>query len=470
MPDPVMTGGTPRIALCGDAEQVRAAACVLEFLGVEPVRLSVPAAAAFTAAFEQEAAALWLCERAAVLRAALADLAASPPVPVICQPLEREPLEDDRVAVIVPPLTPGPVIALLQWIERQHAPALVEDSDLVGRHPAMQHLRHLIAHVAPTDATVLILGETGSGKEVVARAILRASNRADKPFVAVNCGAIPPDLLESELFGHEKGAFTGAFTARTGRFELAGDGVIFLDEIGDMPMHMQVKLLRVLQERAFERVGSNKSIQTNARVISATHRNLDAAVADGRFREDLFFRLNVFPIDVPPLRERRSDIPLLIETLNARLRDQGSEPALLAPAVVAHLQRLDWPGNIRELANLLEQLSIMYPAELVDLLQLPARVRPEDVVAPTLPFPLPAASQPSAVPLSPVAGALLLPEGTELREYLNSLERGMILAALEEHGFVVARAARRLGMRRTTLVERMRKFGLEREDGDLSES
>jgi sigma-54 dependent transcriptional regulator, flagellar regulatory protein len=194
---------------------------------------------------------------------------------------------------------------------------------LVGRGVAMQRLRRLIEQVSKSDATVLIQGETGTGKEVVASAVHYLSPRRDQPFVAVNCGAIPADLLESELFGHEKGAFTGAITARQGRFELAQGGTLFLDEIGDMPLPMQVKLLRVLQERSFERVGSNKSIAVDVRVIAATHRDLEAEIAAGRFREDLYYRLNVFPLDVPPLRARCEDIPVLAEHLSARLEREG---------------------------------------------------------------------------------------------------------------------------------------------------
>lgn len=194
---------------------------------------------------------------------------------------------------------------------------------LVGRSHAVQNVRRMIEQVAPTDANVLILGESGTGKEVVARNIHYYSSRREGPFVPLNCGAIPAELLESELFGHEKGAFTGAISARKGRFELAEGGTLFLDEIGDMPMSMQVKLLRVLQERCFERVGSNKTIRADVRVIAATHRNLEEMIADGEFRQDLYYRLNVFPIDVPALRERAEDIPLLLQELLSRLTADG---------------------------------------------------------------------------------------------------------------------------------------------------
>ncbi|MBK5967137.1 sigma-54-dependent Fis family transcriptional regulator [Thiocystis minor] len=449
-----------KIGLFGQAAVRAETRCILEFLGCE-VREFV----SLTAAHYDDLNALWLCEPSAHLALLLDSLPPSRRVPVVCQPTDGVACDvPPRALIVSSPLSPGNVIQILQWLQCEAESDPVPDVNLVGRHPAMLVVKRLIGQVAKTDATVLILGETGSGKEVVARAIHDASSRRGKPFVAVNCGAIPADLLESELFGHEKGAFTGAFTARAGRFELAEDGVLFLDEIGDMPLPMQVKLLRVLQERTFERVGSNKPLQTNARIISATHRNLEEAVAGGNFRQDLFFRLNVFPIELPSLRERQSDIPLLIATLEARLREHGVEPACLTPAVLTHLEQQDWPGNIRELANLLEQLSIMYPGLLVDLPQLPTRFRPAHLES------LPAMD----VRDQRVAGAdadllhPLPPEGRELREYLNDLERGMIVAALEQNDQVVARAARRLGMRRTTLVERMRKFGLERDAADTT--
>jgi sigma-54 specific flagellar transcriptional regulator A len=447
-----------KIGLFGQAAMCGATRCILEFLGCEVSDL------ASLTSTDGDLNALWLCESSARLTALLDSLPPSGVIPVVCQPTDGvECAVQRRVLSVRSPLSPGQVIQVLQWLRFRVDSNQSDGVGLVGRHPAMLVVKRLIGQVAKTDATVLILGETGSGKEVVARAIHDASSRHGKPFVAINCGAIPPDLLESELFGHEKGAFTGAFTSRAGRFELAEDGVLFLDEIGDMPLPMQVKLLRVLQERTFERVGSNKSLQTNARIISATHRNLEDAVVRGAFRQDLFFRLNVFPIELPPLRERQTDIPLLIATLEARLREQGGQPAHLTPAVLTHLERQTWPGNIRELANLLEQLAIMYPDLLVDLPQLPTRFRPAQLESlPLLEAPVQELVHPG------VDRQALPPEGVELREYLNALERDMLVVALEQNDYVVARAARRLGMRRTTLVERMRKFGLDRDAPDAA--
>ncbi len=442
-----------RIGLFGHESTCRATQCILEFLGCTVCNLTGPEVPA-----DLELTALWFCDSSANLLRLLEKCPRTSQPPLICQPTDAIAAGLHGQALVAEtPLSPGRVMRILQWLQFGGRIDEVLDLGLVGRHPTMLQVKRLIAQVAKTEATVLILGETGSGKEVVARAIHDASNRSGKPFVAVNCGAIPGDLLESELFGHEKGAFTGAFTARAGRFELAADGVLFLDEIGDMPLAMQVKLLRVLQERTFERVGSNKPIQTNARIISATHRNLEEAVAGGTFRQDLFFRLNVFPIELPSLRERQSDLPLLIAALEQRLREQGVQPAHLTPAVMTHLGQHEWQGNVRELANLLEQLSIMYPGLLVDLAQLPPRFRPSDME------PLALCELQQKGLETPSGPDALPPEGTELREYLNDLERNMIIVALEQNGYVVARAARRLGMRRTTLVERMRKFGLERD-------
>ncbi|MEK9544410.1 MAG: sigma-54 dependent transcriptional regulator, partial [Luminiphilus sp.] len=232
---------------------------------------------------------------------------------------------------------------------------------LVGAGSAIASLRSLVVQVAPKMANVLLLGESGTGKEVIARAIHDCSTRSRGPFVAVNCGAIPAELLESELFGHEKGAFTGAVSARKGRFEMAEGGTLFLDEIGDMPFDMQVKLLRVLQERTYERVGGTKAQKANVRIVAATHQNLESKVESGEFRMDLFYRLNVFPIEVPPLRERPEDVPLLAQRFIDLQQEQSGDVINLSREALEQLCQCEWPGNIRELGNLVERLTILYP-------------------------------------------------------------------------------------------------------------
>jgi sigma-54 specific flagellar transcriptional regulator A len=342
---------------------------------------------------------------------------------------------------------------------------------LVGNSRAIARVRTLIQQVADSDANVLILGESGTGKEVVARNLHYHSARRDKPFVPINCGAIPSELLESELFGHEKGAFTGAVSARQGRFELAEGGTLFLDEIGDMSLNMQVKLLRVLQERVFERVGSNKSISADVRVIAATHRDLESAIEKGKFREDLFYRLNVFPIEMPPLRERIEDIPLLVNELIRRLEHEKRGSVRLTNGALMSLCQYAWPGNVRELANLIERLAILHPFGVVDSNDLPEKFR----AARSEDFTLPAAvaeALASAVPASSDGNAedVRLPrEGLDLREHLSTLEVNYIRQALDDASGVVAHAAKRLGMRRTTLVEKLRKYGLARHD-DLTDA
>lgn len=352
---------------------------------------------------------------------------------------------------------------------------------LIGISKPIARVRTLIEQVADTGANVLILGDSGTGKEVVARNLHYHSDRKDKPFVPINCGAIPAELLESELFGHEKGAFTGAITARQGRFELAEGGTLFLDEIGDIPLPMQVKLLRVIQERIFERVGSNKSITSNVRIIAATHRNLEHEIAEGRFREDLFYRLNVFPIEMPSLAERVEDIPLLLEELVLRLENNKRGSVRLTPAAISMLQQYQWPGNVRELSNLVERLLIMFPNGVVDIQDLPQRYRSEVSLAHAS-APLvqdkksataesgngksvqqPEETQHSAVAdESTIADDMLPAEGIDLKAHLLSLESTLIKQALGDANGVVAHAAQRLNMRRTTLVEKMRKYGLQR--------
>lgn len=332
---------------------------------------------------------------------------------------------------------------------------------LVGLSDAICESRVLIEQVSNTEASVLILGESGTGKEVIARNIHAISLRAAKPFIPINCGAIPGELLESELFGHEKGAFTGAITTRQGRFELANGGTLFLDEIGDMPLAMQVKLLRVLQERCFERVGSNKSIPVNVRVIAATHRNLEQAIQDGKFREDLFYRLNVFPIEIPPLRERREDIPLLINELIARLEGHGRPIIHLLPEALAVLENYAWPGNVRELANLVERLSILFPNGVVAKEDLPLRIRGNSREK-AVQMSIPETNERDVLLGIMHEESPLRPESIDLKEHLIKTELILINQALDDADWVVARAASSLKMRRTTLVEKIKKYGIAR--------
>ncbi|MBP7656522.1 MAG: sigma-54-dependent Fis family transcriptional regulator [Pseudoxanthomonas sp.] len=371
--------------------------------------------------------------------------------------------------------------ASLKRLDTEHQAQQVTTSGPTGSSPAVTRLRRMIEQVASFDTTVLVLGESGTGKEVVARAIHDQSPRRDGPFVAINCGAIPPDLLESELFGHEKGAFTGALSARKGRFEMAEGGTLLLDEIGDMSLPMQVKLLRVLQERSFERVGGNQTIRCNVRVIAATHRNLEARIADGHFREDLFYRLNVFPIEMPALRERADDLPDLVMTIAAQLSRTGRGEVRFANETLQALRLYAWPGNVRELTNLVERLAVLHPGGLVRVADLPKRYQPEhlDAVATeaaAVPA-QPAAAAPSmatAVTPTTIAAAAVVPAdrlpeaGIDLREHIAQIELNLIRDALDRAGGVVAHAAQLLGLRRTTLVEKLRKYGVEREDVALA--
>lgn len=345
---------------------------------------------------------------------------------------------------------------------RQHADGEHRPVDLfrslVGSSRTIQHVRKLIEQVADSEANVLILGESGTGKEVVARNLHYHSVRREQPFVPVNCGAIPGDLLESELFGHEKGAFTGAISNRDGRFAMAEGGTLFLDEIGDMSLNMQVKILRVLQERTFEKVGSNKSNRTNVRIIAATHRDLESAIKEGEFREDLYYRLNVFPIDMPPLRDRVEDIPLLVNELVRRIEHEKRGSVRLSPGAIYALCQYNWPGNVRELANLVERLAILHPYGVVEAGALPEKFR--------LDAEIDAEMIGDAMIGTPVTSDDLDPRlprnGLNLKAHLSSLEINYIKQALSDSRGVVAHAAKRLGMRRTTLVEKLRKYGLQR--------
>lgn len=345
---------------------------------------------------------------------------------------------------------------------------------LKGNSLATVNIRRAIDQVAKSDATVLILGESGTGKEIIARALHDASLRRSKLFVPINCGAIPGELLESELFGHEKGAFTGALSARQGRFEMAEGGTLFLDEIGDMPMSMQVKLLRVLQERSFERVGSNKTIYCDVRIIAATHRNLAEEIKENRFREDLFYRLNVFPIEVSALRDRIEDIPLLVQDIVSCMEASNRGSVRFTNASLAVLMQYEWPGNIRELANLIERMAIIYPNEQVDVVNLPKKFQQYDVPDESIEAINYASSEVvsiravepdekiemNALIKNSSALTTLPTEGIDLKEYLTIMEVDLIRQALDECSGVVAHAAKRLNMRRTTLVEKLRKYDL----------
>ncbi len=334
-----------------------------------------------------------------------------------------------------------------------HSDPRPEDSRLIGNSADTELVRRMIEQVAPSLATVLITGESGTGKEVVARQIHERSGRKG-PFVAVNCGAIPEHLLESELFGHERGAFTGAVSARAGRFEQAKGGTFFLDEIGDMPTVMQVKLLRVLEERVIERVGSTESIPVDVRLIAATHRDLPKRIEQGKFREDLFYRLSVFPIEITPLRARPDDIPLLVDEFIRRIAAEKSVSLQISGEAMEILRNYAWSGNVRELANLIERLVVIRPNGIVRARDLPwpivERKEPEPEETEVVGSKLSSVSSPVRVDLPK--------EGLDLKRYLAKIEQDMIHQALLESDGVVQRAAELLGVGRTTLVEKIRRY------------
>ena len=355
------------------------------------------------------------------------------------------------------------------------------DRRLVGASDAIADVRSLVTKVAPTEATVLLQGESGTGKEVIARLVHDCSERADGPFIPVNCGAIPGELLESELFGHEKGAFTGAVASRKGRFELAEGGTLFLDEIGDMPYEMQVKLLRVLQERTFERVGGGKAIKCNVRVVAATHQNLEQHVEEGKFRMDLYYRLNVFPLEVPALRERTADIDGLAQRFIDSFSAQGRGAIRLQDDALAHMRLYAWPGNVRELGNLIERLIILNTDEMVFAADLPIKYqsselavaeRPENVeplhdqldsLPENEPEDLSALfAPPPTIPVAPPT-PVHIDEPINLKQHMADTERSLIISALEQTGWVNAHAAKLLTLQRTTLVEKMRKYDIKQE-------
>lgn len=309
---------------------------------------------------------------------------------------------------------------------------------LIGQSQAMQNLYRMIRRVSKTDSTILITGESGTGKELIANAIHFQSDRRDMPFVPINCGAIPEELLESELFGHEKGAFTGAFKERRGRFELANKGTVFLDEIGEMSPKLQVKLLRFIQETKFQRVGGSRTVEVDVRIVAATNKDLEKAVAENEFREDLFYRLNVIPIHVAPLREREGDIPILIQHfLKEHCTKKNISPKRLSRAAIESLERYDWPGNVRELENVIERLVILTDTEEIQVHDLPKRMQTTQQIE--------------------IRTIELGVEGINLKETLDELENRLIVDALQRAGGVKNKAAKLLGLNRTTLIEKMKK-------------
>ncbi|RBW47421.1 sigma-54-dependent Fis family transcriptional regulator [Psychromonas sp. B3M02] len=421
-----------------------------------------------------------------------AALAAFPKVPFISFSGDVTDLDGNHIGVLSVPIIYSELTQLLHYCQNflnpNHQLSKANKyliTSLVGKGQRIQEIRYLVEQVAESNANVLVLGESGTGKEVVARAIHQVSNRKKGPFVPVNCGAIPAELLESELFGHEKGAFTGAFSSRKGRFELAEGGTLFLDEIGDMPMPMQVKLLRVLQERTFERVGGTKSIQADVRVVAATHRNLEEMIVEGTFREDLFYRLNVFPIEKPALRDRQEDIPLLLQELLSRLEGEHKATLRFTQRALDSLMQHSWPGNVRELSNLLERLLILHSNKIIDITELPVKYRYLDNQGEAVDQVQYSIEQEELMERDALSGMFggtpilsdeseiedeslgflghLPAEGMNLKDKLVEFEIEMIRQAIDSQDGVVSHAAELLSMRRTTLVEKMKKYGLNKE-------
>jgi two-component system nitrogen regulation response regulator NtrX len=321
--------------------------------------------------------------------------------------------------------------------------SMAKEYEMVGTSPAIQNLKEQITIAAPTSGWVLITGENGTGKELVARAIHHYSKRSDKPFVEVNCAAIPEELIESELFGHEKGAFTGATTQRKGKFDQANEGTLFLDEIGDMSLKTQAKILRILQERKFERVGGNRTIEVDVRVIAATNKDLEKQIREGHFRQDLYYRLNVLPFHVPPLRERREDIPLLAKHFLAFFCSKESrETKSLEQDALEALAAYNWPGNIRELKNIVERLVIMTPHRSISLADLPPGIQ-------------------QAEPRNHEGKAYIPDSGVSLKQAREDFEKEFILQKLQENDGNISRTAEAIDMERSNLHRKIKSYGIE---------
>ncbi|MFZ9545067.1 MAG: sigma-54 interaction domain-containing protein [Hylemonella sp.] len=371
-------------------------------------------------------------------------------------------------------------------------------ASFLGHSAGASSIRILLECVASSNSTVLLTGESGTGKELLARALHEQSERRGGNFVPINCGAIPKDLLESELFGHRKGSFTGASADRIGRFELAHGGTIFLDEIGDMPFDMQVKLLRVLQERTIEPVGGSRPVPVDVRVVAATHRDLEAEVAAGRFREDLYYRLNVLPMHIPPLRERAEDVPELLSFFADRFAGKGQQAISFSSEFLQALQCYSWPGNVRELSNLVDRFTALFRGQQIDLALVPPSFLPKELraiqaervgkVSPTLEL-SPHASNERQLDSKPATQAQTLadsaadapndvediimlaqglpclpPQGLSLKDYLADIERDLILQALNRSQGNVSQTARLLNLQRTTLIVKLDKYELRHND------
>ena len=336
----------------------------------------------------------------------------------------------------------------------------LKNLNIIGESKPIRDVFDVVARAAGSQSTVMIYGESGTGKELIARALHMNSPRASKPFIAVNCGAIPHELLEGELFGYEKGSFTGAVNTRIGRMELANQGTIFFDEIGDMPTSLQVKLLRVLAEREIDRIGSTKPTSIDIRVITATHRNLEESIKEGSFREDLFYRLNIIPINLPPLRERKTDIPLLAEHFLKQF-NQTAIPKTISDEAMQFLVNYSWPGNIRELANFIERMVVLSIGSTITPRDLPEKVLGDTPKEKWEPLKEDEEGNPAQILQQSLRQSFhvgIPEEGINLKKMVEEFEKELLLEALEKTGWVKNKAANLLGLNRTTLVEKLKKM------------